>query len=162
MLRVREHHDQACIPGLLAQCMGRDEHVTEDKTIIGPGWFDAETATFGDRMAGAREAARLDQAGLAKRLGVTLKTVRAWEEDQSEPRANKLQMLAGLLGVSMMWLLTGEGDGLQSPVTAESDETDVDSLLIEMRALRTSQLQIAEQIGKLEKRLRRALVVTEE
>ena len=31
----------------------------------------------------------------------------------SEPRANRLSMLAGLLGVSVMWLLHGEGDGVE-------------------------------------------------
>ena len=73
----------------------------------GPGWYDPEATTFGDRMTGAREASGLSQSELAKRLGVKVKTIRAWENDQSEPRANKLQMLAGLLGVSIMWLLSG-------------------------------------------------------
>lgn len=88
--------------------------MTDDVTY-GPGWYDADTATLGDRITGAREAAGLSQPELARRLGVRLATVRAWEDDQAEPRANKLQMLAGLLGVSIMWLLTGTGDGLDGP-----------------------------------------------
>ena len=88
--------------------------MTGDVTL-GPGWYDADTATLGDRITGAREAAGLSQTELARRLGVRLATIRAWEDDQADPRANKLQMLAGLLGVSIMWLLTGKGDGLDSP-----------------------------------------------
>jgi len=74
-------------------------------------WYGADTATFGDRVAAAREAAGMTQKQLAKRLGVKLPTVRGWEEDLSEPRANKLSMMAGLLNVSIVWLLTGEGEG---------------------------------------------------
>ena len=33
------------------------------------GWFDADAATFGDRVTGAREAAGMTQKQLAKRLG---------------------------------------------------------------------------------------------
>ena len=58
-------------------------------------WFGAETATFGDRLAGAREAAGLSQEELATRLGVRLETLEAWEDDLADPRANRLQMLAG-------------------------------------------------------------------
>jgi len=72
-------------------------------------WYGAETATFGDRLAGAREAAGLSQEELATRLGVRLETLIGWEEDAADPRANRLQMLAGMLNVSLMWLLTGEG-----------------------------------------------------
>jgi ribosome-binding protein aMBF1 (putative translation factor) len=78
-----------------------DDH---EELSEGRGWYDADTTTFGDRMTGAREAAGLSQAELAKRLGVKVKTIRAWENDRSEPRANRLQMLAGILGVSIMWL----------------------------------------------------------
>ena len=41
------------------------------------------------------------------------------ENDLTEPRANKLQMLAGVLNVSIMWLLTGEGQGLDDPAEGE-------------------------------------------
>ncbi|MEZ5913851.1 MAG: helix-turn-helix transcriptional regulator, partial [Paracoccaceae bacterium] len=33
-------------------------------------WYSEEAATFGDRLAAAREAAGLSQAELAQRLGV--------------------------------------------------------------------------------------------
>ena len=59
------------------------------------GWFSDEQATFGDRVAGARDAAGLTQDQLAEKLGVKPSTVRDWEDDVSEPRSNKLQMMAG-------------------------------------------------------------------
>ncbi len=74
-------------------------------------WFDPETSTFGDRLTGAREIAGLDVETLARRLGVKPKSLRAWEDDRSEPRANRVSMLAGLLNVSLVWLMTGQGAG---------------------------------------------------
>jgi transcriptional regulator with XRE-family HTH domain len=123
----------------------------------GPGWYDGDTATFGDRMTGAREASGLSQSELAKRMGVKLKTVRAWENDQSEPRANKLQMLAGMLGVSIMWLLTGQGDGLEGPETVEPLSEDLVALMAELRSMKVDQARMADRMGRLEKRLRLAL-----
>ena len=55
----------------------------------------------------------LVEAQLARRLGVKLATVRNWEDDRSEPRANRLQMLSGLLNVSFIWLMTGAQDNFQ-------------------------------------------------
>ncbi|MBI1218851.1 MAG: helix-turn-helix domain-containing protein [Rhodobacteraceae bacterium] len=122
-----------------------------------PGWFSEEAATFGDRLAGAREAAALTQADLARRLGVRLKTLQDWENDVADPRANRLQMLAGMLNVSIMWLLTGRGDGLDEPVEAIPASVDAQALLAEMRTLRTEAGRMAEQLGRLEKRMRLAL-----
>ncbi len=117
-------------------------------------WFDGETATFGDRVAAARDAAGLSQGELARRAGVAVKSVRAWEDDQSEPRANTLQRVAGILGVSIMWLLAGEGDGLTPPTDGGADAAD---LLREIRSLRADHAAVGERLGRLEKRLRLAL-----
>lgn len=123
----------------------------------GPGWYDPEATTFGDRMTGAREACGFSQSELAKRLGVKVKTIRAWENDQSEPRANKLQMLAGLLGVSIMWLLSGAGDGLEGPEERAELPGDLAELLKELRNIKVDQARMSERMGRLEKRLRLAL-----
>ena len=72
-------------------------------------WYTNEASTFGDRVVAAREAHNLSPKALARHLGVATKTVENWENDISEPRANKLQMLSGVLNVSIPWLLTGEG-----------------------------------------------------
>lgn len=132
-------------------------HDLHETHVEGPGWYDADTATFGDRMTGAREAAGLSQAELARRLGVKVNTIRAWENDRSEPRANRLQMLAGMLGVSIMWLLNGEGDGLDGPVTHQELPGDLVQILSDMRALKVEQARLAETTSRLEKRLRLAL-----
>lgn len=120
-------------------------------------WYSEETATFGDRLAGAREAAAMTQAALAGKLGVKTATLAAWENDLKEPRANRLQMLSGLLGVSLSWLLTGQGDGPQAPVDGEPMAADLVDLLAEMRGLRTQMAQSAEKLAQLEKRLRASL-----
>lgn len=118
-------------------------------------WFSEEQATFGDRLAAAREAAGLNVAGLARRLGVREKTIRAWEDDLSEPRANRLQMLAGLLNVSIMWLLTGHGEGV-SPPEEDVQPHDMDAVLTDIRLMRAEMGRMENRLGLLEKRLRQS------
>jgi HTH-type transcriptional regulator, cell division transcriptional repressor len=121
-------------------------------------WFSDETATLGDRLCAARDHAGLSQDGLAQRLGVRNTTVDAWENDQIEPRANRMQMLAGMLNVSLGWLMTGQGDGLAAP--SDSDpviQGDLTGLLADMRGLRVQISQAGDKLEELEKRLRVAL-----
>ena len=120
--------------------------------------WDDEVATMGDRLARARDAAGMSQSQLARRLGVKLATIRNWESDRSEPRANRLQMLSGLLGVSFVWLMTGVS---QEDATEPSGELPMGlpDILKELRELRVLQGQLAERTGQLEKRLK-ALVMT--
>jgi transcriptional regulator with XRE-family HTH domain len=72
---------------------------------------NAEALTLGGRLRIAREAAGLSVADAAVRLGVLRSSWQAWEADRKEPRANRLTMVAGVLGVSPSWLLSGLGDG---------------------------------------------------
>ncbi|MCP3969094.1 MAG: helix-turn-helix domain-containing protein [Rhodobacteraceae bacterium] len=130
---------------------------TDPATDSSGGWYSNEAATFGDRVAAGREALGLDQEGLARKLGVKLKTVQGWEDDLSEPRANKLQMLSGVLNVSLMWLLNGEGEGLADPDGGEAIDADINGLLTEIRQIRGSIARTAIKLGGLEKRLRKAL-----
>ena len=116
-------------------------------------WFDADVATFGDRLAAAREAAGMSQEDLAKRLGVKLATLRKWEDDWAEPRANRLSMIAGLLGVSMSWLITGVGEGVDGPEQPVAGD-NAREILNELRELRTELTAKAEHVGRIEKRLR--------
>jgi len=62
---------------------------------------------LGPRIRIAREQAGLTTEELAERLGVEAASVEAWEADARAPRANRLTMLAGVLNVSLMWLLEG-------------------------------------------------------
>jgi len=121
------------------------------------GWYSDETATFGDRLAGAREKAGLSQHELSERLGVKLTTLRQWENDLAAPRANRLQMLAGMLGVSLTWLLTAHGDGIDAPVDVAAVPKDVTAALSEIRALRQDLARTGDKLEQLERRLRQAL-----
>lgn len=118
-------------------------------------WYSNETATFGDRLADARQAVGLSQEDLCGRLGVKLKTLQSWENDLTEPRANKLQMLAGMLNVSLRWLLTGEGEGIAPPVAEISPE--MTEILADMRQLQAEIIRCSDRLGRLEKRLRQAM-----
>lgn len=121
-------------------------------------WYGPDTATFGDRLAAAREVADMTQAELARRLGVRVATLRAWEDDLSEPRANRLSMMAGLLNVSMMWLINGQGEGLEAPLEETTLPPTAHQLLNELRELRTDLAARVEKMGRLEKKLRIALM----
>lgn len=118
-------------------------------------WYASDVATFGDRVAAARENADMTQAALAKRLGIKQSTLRGWEDDLSEPRANRLSTLAGVLGVSMMWLINGEGEGIDAPDDTAATDANIKEALIELRDMRADLLKRAEQMGRLEKKLRR-------
>lgn len=120
-------------------------------------WYANDRATFGDRLADARAAMGLGQEELAHRIGVRAKTLRGWEEDKAEPRANRLQMLAGVLNVSISWLLTGQGEGLTSPDAARTVPGDVAAILAEMRQLRGEIARGLERLAALENRLGAAL-----
>jgi len=115
-------------------------------------WYGPDTATFGDRVAGAREAAGLSQSELARTLGVRKDTVQSWEEDRSEPRANKLSSMAGVLNVSIMWLLTGEGDGMTAP-PSDTAMVELKGVLSELRNLRSDLAAAEARASALEARL---------
>lgn len=66
--------------------------------------------TFGDRLAKARRIAGLTQAELALRLGVSRKTLVAWENDATEPQKplTVTATVAELAGVPQTWLIEGD------------------------------------------------------
>ena len=132
--------------------------MTDDSTDSAD-WYSQDAATFGDRVAAARDAAGLSQKELARRLGVRLSTVRGWEDDRSEPRANRLSMMAGLLNVSMMWLINGEGAGLPPP-DEDVMPRDMRLLLADLRTLRADLVAKAEQVARMEKTLRQIVQET--
>ena len=116
-------------------------------------WYSQSAATFGDRLTAAREATGLSVRDLAQRVGVKVTTMQAWEDDLKEPRANRLSMLAGMLGVSLRWLLTGEGAGVSAPMAEDGVQAEIASILTDLRALRGSMARDAEALGRLESRL---------
>ncbi len=71
---------------------------------------DSKLDTLGERIAHARERTGLSTAQLARRLGVKSRTLANWERDETEPRANRLVMLAQLVGVAPAWFFEGQED----------------------------------------------------
>jgi len=98
-----------------------------------------EDTTRGGRISLAREASGLSVVDVVKRLGVKAATYEAWEADRSEPRANKLVALAGILNISPPYLLSGLG---RRPAGDDA-------------AIRKIQ-QLTAQIGQLEQNLKAA------
>ena len=117
-------------------------------------WYGPDKATFGDRLVGAREKSNLSQQDLAKRLGVKNSTIKSWENDNSEPRANRLSMLAGLLNVSITWLISAEGSGVEAPKKMDEMPDDLHEPLKELTALRLNLLKNVDRINNIEKKLR--------
>ncbi len=67
--------------------------------------------TLGGRISLARDARDISIEEAAQILGVEPGTWSAWENDRDEPRSNRLDMMAGVLQVSVAWLLNGQGAG---------------------------------------------------
>ncbi len=127
---------------MLANPSEHDERIDLD--------YSDETSTFGDRLVAARESAGMTQTQLAHRLGVKLQTLRNWEEDRSEPRANKLQMVAGMLNTSMVWLMSGQGE---APAASRKPAAgpEVDELIAEFRAIHSEFARLGKRIVRFEK-----------
>jgi len=116
-------------------------------------WCSDNIATLGDRLSAGREDAGLSQKQLAGMIGVKTSVIKDWENDAKEPRANRLQMLAGVLGVSVGWLITGEGDGPTDPDDHRADAANLSTIVAELRALNGTVSAALGQISKLEARL---------
>ena len=107
--------------------------------------------TMGGRLLRARDAASLSIPELAARLGVKQSTVQAWENDRSQPRANRLQMVAGMLNVSLSWLLHGVGTGPN-----EDDRGQLlESMSLQLDRLRRLQNEGQRLAARLEQDMRR-------
>jgi len=119
--------------------------------------YDEERATFGDRLAAARQAHGLDQKSLAKCLGVLVSTIKAWELDRREPASNRLQMLAGLLNVSIVWLLTGAGIGVPEPSDKQVNAAHARTLAREVKSLKDDFVTSSARLERLEKHIQRLL-----
>ena len=103
--------------------------------------------TLGGRLSRARDASGLSAAQLARRIGVRTTTIQGWESDRSQPRANRLSMLAGMLGVSLSWLLHGVGT---APNEDDGDARD-ESMALQLDRLKRLHAETAQVIRQIER-----------
>lgn len=118
--------------------------------------FNETVATFGDRLEAARMAKGLTVEGLAAKIGVEVSKVEDWENDVDEPRANRIQLLAGLLNVSIVWLISGEGDGTSRVADTYERPLGVNDALGEISQLKATLSGALDKLERLEKRLQEA------
>jgi len=90
--------------------------------------------TVGGRISRARSACGLSVKDVAWRLGVKMATVNAWERDRSDPAGHRLTNLAGLLNVSLSWILYGVGIGPSGYMAGETSK-DMTAQLDQLRLL---------------------------
>ena len=106
--------------------------------------------TLGERICKARDISGLSTAQLARRLGIKTSTLQSWESDRSEPRSNKLILLAGVLNVSPTWLLVGRG---APPVPEEGGAADLDSMRVALDRIQKQAQALADEISVLQERI---------
>ena len=80
---------------------------TSDNNILSP---EEPLSTLGSRIFETRRNAGMSLNMLASLVGVKPATLRAWENDRSEPRLNKLVAMAGIVGVSPTYFIAEEGN----------------------------------------------------
>ncbi len=67
--------------------------------------------TLGGRLSHARDARGMTLEAVAREMNMHSATIRYWEADRAAPSHGALRKLAAILGVSQLWLLTGDGEG---------------------------------------------------
>ncbi|MDH4413691.1 MAG: helix-turn-helix transcriptional regulator [Rhizobium sp.] len=114
-----------------------------------PRMTDSSDDTLGGRLSAARDASGLSLADVANRIGVKRENLLAWEADRSEPRPSNLIDLAGILGVSPMWLMTGVGSG---PVQ-EVGDMPLEALKLELQRLSDAHRECGRLIDKIARQI---------
>jgi transcriptional regulator with XRE-family HTH domain len=103
----------------------------------------------GARIVRAREHHGWSREELARRMGVTLDTVTAWEEGARSPRANRLFTLAGILNVTPHWLLEGDVEDFET-----ADNVDpVEAMRSKLRTTRLKLQEANDLVSELERQL---------
>ena len=72
----------------------------------------------------------------------------------TQSRANRLSMLAGLLNVSITWLISAEGSGVEDPEKSYEMPDDLQESLNELTALRINLLKTVDRVISIENKLR--------
>jgi len=122
-------------------------------TVLAMIRLPSDNDTLGGRIWRARDALGLSTKDLADRLGVRIDTISAWERDRSEPRTNRLFMLAGILGVTPAWLIAGIGEAPKDDLSGSAHG----QLRDQLAQLRKLHEQTGKAIATFEAELNRVL-----
>lgn len=106
--------------------------------------IDDSLVDIGARITEARELAGLTPEALGTQLGVTEETVVAWESGRLAARSNILVRVAGVLGVSLSWLVMGHG---VSP--SEDDPPELRELRQTLFEVRAQLQSLAHDLGRV-------------
>lgn len=106
----------------------------------------SDDLSLAERISDAREGAGLTVQEAARYIGVKAATMKSWESGETSPRANRLQMLAGVLNVSLVWLLDGRDD--LDPL--ELSTNSLDSIQQKLEHVKRLHEEMAETILDLE------------
>jgi transcriptional regulator with XRE-family HTH domain len=107
--------------------------------------------TIGGRISRAREAAGLSVEQIAWQLGVKIATVNTWESDRALPGSMRLNRLAGMIGVSISWILHGVG----TAPAEHGGQQSIDNVTAQLEKLKLLHLETGQLIGQIEKDLER-------
>ncbi|MDU8941869.1 helix-turn-helix domain-containing protein [Ovoidimarina sediminis] len=118
------------------------------------GTFVEEAAgeSLPERLCLARQRQDYSRADLSNLIGVTEGTITRWEQGRSAPRSNRMAILAGALGVSMRWLLSGQGD-MSQPADPANTKPDRDDLLRELTGIAREVDLSLQALSRIETRL---------
>lgn len=111
--------------------------------------IDDDDVQIGRRITEARVALGDSEDTIAERLGVTPEAVRGWESGAAPLRANHLNRLAGVLGVSLSWLIMGRGP---DPL---GDTTELERLRTDLSAARSLLDDVVNELAVIDQRLAR-------
>jgi len=112
------------------------QHFLDGDAEAQPQGVEDSACDVGTRIADARVRSGRTQTEVANQLGVKVSTVDKWERGTASPRSNRLTALAGILGVSLSWLIVGYGN----EPTATDDLEEIKVALSRVQARLTDTL----------------------
>ena len=109
--------------------------------------FDDEAHQIGARLAHARDVAGLTAREVADRLGVKESTITKWESGETTPRGHRLTRIAGMLSVSLSWILVGHG------VEPTGEMSDLTRFRADLRSIRVRLDDMVTDLADLDRRM---------
>ena len=79
---------------------------------------------LGERLYELRTKYEMSQGDLAERLNVSRQTISKWENNMSVPELDKIIALSNVFGVSVDYIVKGEGEVIAEPLTNEIQDSE--------------------------------------